>query len=191
MARPRPDELHPIFMFLAALYMHKARCAPKATAGGSSHLPHSHLSSVKLANEGISTSTSSWRYKRRGQNQSSLNPYPPQHRYRIPLQVNAGIHRLATEGTDRAVADIILRLFEEVLKQNPNNVIALIGKARVHYGRNQYAIALRLYQKALTARPDMNPDPRIGIGQCFWHLKMKSDAKAAWERALELVFPKI
>lgn len=37
------------------------------------------------------------------------------------------------------------------------------------------------------ARPDMQPDPRIGIGQCFWNLKMKSDARAAWERALELV----
>jgi len=83
--------------------------------------------------------------------------------------------------------DQVLRHFEEVLKQNPNNVIALVGKARVHYGRNQFAIALRLYQKALTARPDMQPDPRIGIGQCFWHLKMKSDARTAWERALELV----
>ena len=87
------------------------------------------------------------------------------------------------------MAEQILRLFEELLKRNPSNVIALIGKARVHYGRSQYAIALRLYQKALTARPDMRPDPRIGIGQCFWHLKMKTDARAAWERALELVSP--
>lgn len=98
-----------------------------------------------------------------------------------------GIQRLATAGRDKAVTDQILRLFEEVLKKNPNNVIALIGKARVHYGRNQFTIALRLYQKALMARPDMQPDPRIGIGQCFWNLKMKSDARAAWERALELV----
>jgi RNA polymerase-associated protein CTR9 len=100
-----------------------------------------------------------------------------------------GIQRLATAGTDKAVTDQILRLFEEVLKQNPNNVVALIGKARVHYGRNQFAIALRLYQKALIARSDMQPDPRIGIGQCFWHLKMKIDARTAWERALELVLP--
>ena len=85
------------------------------------------------------------------------------------------------------MTDQILRLFDEVLKQNANNVIALIGKARIHYGRKQYAIALRLFQKAMIARPDMQPDPRIGIGQCFWHLKMKPDARAAWERALELV----
>lgn len=99
----------------------------------------------------------------------------------------AGIQRLARDGLDKTATDQILRLFEEILKKNPNNVIALLGKARIHYGRNQYAIALRLYQKALVARPDMQPDPRIGIGQCFWHLKMKSDALAAWERALELV----
>jgi len=101
--------------------------------------------------------------------------------------LTTGIQRLATAGNDKTVTDQILRLFEEVLKTNPNNVIALIGKARVHYGRNQFSIALRLYQKALMARPDMQPDPRIGIGQCFWHLKMKSDALAAWERAAELV----
>ena len=101
--------------------------------------------------------------------------------------LTTGIQRLATAGHDKTVMDQILRLFEEVLKTSPDNVIALMGKARVHYGRNQYAIALRLYQKALMARPDMQPDPRIGIGQCFWHLKMKSDALAAWKRALELV----
>ena len=103
--------------------------------------------------------------------------------------LNTGIQRLATAGSDKASTDQILRTFEEVLKQKPNNIIALIGKARVHFTRNQFAIALRLYQKALTLRPDMRPDPRIGIGQCFWHLKMKDDAKLAWERALELVFP--
>jgi RNA polymerase-associated protein CTR9 len=94
---------------------------------------------------------------------------------------------LSNVGNDRKTEDQILKLFEVLLKRNPNNVIALVGKARMHYGRKQYAIALRLYQKAMTARPDMQPDPRIGIGQCFWHLKMKKDARAAWERALELV----
>jgi RNA polymerase-associated protein CTR9 len=102
--------------------------------------------------------------------------------------LNTGIQRLETAGTDKASADQILRTFEEVLRQKPNNVIALLGKARVHFSRSQFAIALRLYQKALTLRPDMQPDPRIGIGQCFWSLKMKEDAKRAWERALELVF---
>jgi hypothetical protein len=34
-ARPRSDELLPVFLFLAALYMHKSRDAPKASSGGS------------------------------------------------------------------------------------------------------------------------------------------------------------
>jgi RNA polymerase-associated protein CTR9 len=101
--------------------------------------------------------------------------------------LTVGIQRLATEASDKAVTDNVLRLFEEILKVKPNNVIALMGKARIHYSRNQFAIALRLYQKVLITRPDIQPDPRIGIGQCFWQLKMKADAKLAWERALQLV----
>jgi hypothetical protein len=34
-ARPQQDELHPIYMFLASLYIQKARDAPKAMQGGS------------------------------------------------------------------------------------------------------------------------------------------------------------
>ncbi|KAL3419460.1 tetratricopeptide [Phlyctema vagabunda] len=35
--------------------------------------------------------------------------------------------------------------------------------------------------------PDLvDPDPRIGIGSCFWQLGFKEDAKTAWERALEI-----
>lgn len=32
----------------------------------------------------------------------------------------------------------------------------------------------------------IDPDPRIGIGCCFWQLGFKDDAKAAWERSLEI-----
>ncbi|RSM10310.1 hypothetical protein CEP52_003657 [Fusarium oligoseptatum] len=35
--------------------------------------------------------------------------------------------------------------------------------------------------------PDLvDPDPRIGIGCCFWQLGFKDDAKMAWERCLEI-----
>jgi hypothetical protein len=33
-ARPAPEELVPVFLFLASLYMHKARAAPKPTSAG-------------------------------------------------------------------------------------------------------------------------------------------------------------
>ncbi|KAI5292076.1 hypothetical protein KEM52_006641 [Ascosphaera acerosa] len=32
----------------------------------------------------------------------------------------------------------------------------------------------------------LDPDPRIGIGCCLWHLDLKEQAKVAWERALSL-----
>ncbi len=35
--------------------------------------------------------------------------------------------------------------------------------------------------------PNCVPDPRIGIGLCFWQMNQKPKAKAAWERALEVV----
>jgi len=37
-ARPTPDELVPVFLFLAALYMHKSRDAPRASTAGQKHL---------------------------------------------------------------------------------------------------------------------------------------------------------
>jgi RNA polymerase-associated protein CTR9 len=167
-------------MFLASLYMQKARDAPKAAPGSMSP----RRNELKAASSRTQTKESLQQLA-----VGAINEAARINQTSILTLLTTGIQRLATAGNDKTVTDQILRLFEEVLKTNPNNVIALIGKARVHYGRNQFSIALRLYQKALMARPDMQPDPRIGIGQCFWHLKMKSDAFAAWERALELVLP--
>jgi RNA polymerase-associated protein CTR9 len=65
-------------------------------------------------------------------------------------------------------------------------MLATMGKARVLYGRRRYDKALECYQEVLLKRPDMDPDPRIGIGMCFWSLGHKQDARMAWERALEI-----
>jgi RNA polymerase-associated protein CTR9 len=83
--------------------------------------------------------------------------------------------------------DTASKIFEEVSRQSSNtNMIALLGKARVHFARKRYDKALENYQEVLLRRPDMDPDPRIGIGMCFWCLGHKDDAKAAWERALSI-----
>ena len=79
------------------------------------------------------------------------------------------------------------RVFEEVARQSSNtNMVALLGKARVHFAKKRYDKALENYQEVLLRRPDMDPDPRIGIGMCFWCLGHKDDAKVAWERALDI-----
>lgn len=39
----------------------------------------------------------------------------------------------------------------------------------------------------LKLSPNCVPDPRIGIGLCYWALDNKVKAKAAWQRSLEVV----
>ncbi|KAH8107706.1 hypothetical protein BXZ70DRAFT_1013744 [Cristinia sonorae] len=82
--------------------------------------------------------------------------------------------------------DDALRSFDGVLANKPTNVVALLGKARILYTRRQYAQSLRLFQEVLRLSPHCKPDPRIGIGLCFWALDHKAQAKAAWERSLEV-----
>ena len=100
-----------------------------------------------------------------------------------------------------------LRCFDAVLSTHPTNVIALLGKvcptrcshavknqeftlleqARVLYARRQYTQALKFFQDVLRYNPECKPDPRIGIGLCFWALDQRPRAKAAWQRGLEVV----
>ncbi|CAE6443591.1 unnamed protein product [Rhizoctonia solani] len=78
--------------------------------------------------------------------------------------------------------------FDIVLGKHSSNVIALMGKARILYARKQYREALKGFQECLTLNPNMLPDPRIGIGLCYWQLDHRERALAAWRRA-EQVHP--
>lgn len=80
-----------------------------------------------------------------------------------------------------------LSSYDSILTQSGNtNLFANLGKARFLYHKKNYRGALKLYQDVLRSRVNFVPDPRIGIGLCFWHLNQKTMALAAWERALEL-----
>ncbi|KAK9779430.1 putative Tetratricopeptide repeat protein 1 [Seiridium cardinale] len=81
-----------------------------------------------------------------------------------------------------------LKCFEDAIRvSHGKNVLALMGKARALFSLAKYAEACALYQDVLRKMPDMvDPDPRIGIGCCFWQLGFKDDAKQAWERSLEI-----
>lgn len=84
--------------------------------------------------------------------------------------------------------DNAYRIYDDVLKASKGkNMFAVLGKARVCLRRKKYKQALELYQEVLAKRPDMEPDPRIGIGLCLWHLDHRDHAKLAWERALAIV----
>jgi RNA polymerase-associated protein CTR9 len=80
------------------------------------------------------------------------------------------------------------KCFEDALRaSHGRNLMAKMGKARVNYSMGKYADALKGYQNVLESSPDLkDPDPRIGIGCCFWHLGFKDDAAGAWQRSLDL-----
>ncbi|KAF8306266.1 TPR-like protein [Clavulina sp. PMI_390] len=79
-----------------------------------------------------------------------------------------------------------LNAFEQVLNLRPNNVPAIIGKARILFVQKRSREALKLFQRALQLKPDAKPDPRTGIGLCLWNLGHKDRARSAWQRSVEV-----
>ena len=82
-----------------------------------------------------------------------------------------------------------LKCFDDASRVSAGrNMMALMGKARTLFSLGRYADALGCYQDVLAKMPDMqDPDPRIGIGCCFWQLSHQKEACEAWERALQIV----
>ncbi|KAK4123242.1 TPR-like protein, partial [Parathielavia appendiculata] len=81
-----------------------------------------------------------------------------------------------------------LKSFEEAIRVSQGrNMLAVMGTARALFSLGRYPESLAAYQDVLSKMPDLvDPDPRIGIGSCFWQLGFKDDAKIAWERCLEI-----
>lgn len=107
----------------------------------------------------------------------------------ITLDRSSSVTHLARGELSVLVGDFDRGLdsFKTVLSSSGNsNLFGHLGKARVLYNKKNYKAALKLYQLILKSRPYFQPDPRIGIGLCFWQLNDKDMAHAAWQRALEL-----
>lgn len=77
-------------------------------------------------------------------------------------------------------------LYDQVLKRDPSNCIALMGKAHIAMAKQNYQIALKLLQQVLMIKPTMRPDPRVAIGVCFWLLNDHKMAVKLWERLVKL-----
>ncbi|CCK72626.1 Ctr9p KNAG_0K02630 [Huiozyma naganishii CBS 8797] len=71
-------------------------------------------------------------------------------------------------------------------KQPKINCLFLLMRAKLLYQKKNYMASLKSFQELLVTNPVLKPDPRIGIGLCFWQLKDYQMAISAWERALEL-----
>lgn len=76
------------------------------------------------------------------------------------------------------------RLFDSLLRKHPDNCYALLGKAKIFFYRESYPGALKLFQKVLMLNPLLLPDPRIGIGMCYWFLDRKDLASRAWHNSV-------
>lgn len=97
------------------------------------------------------------------------------------LFLTRGIVQLASRSYEEA-----LRTFDGILVNQPNNIVALTGRARIYFQRRQFAQALKTFQRVLQLAPNSLPDPRIGIGLCLWSLGAREKARLAWARSLEL-----
>lgn len=71
-------------------------------------------------------------------------------------------------------------------KTSKQNAFFLFLRAKLLYQKKNYAASLRSFQELLVINPVIQPDPRIGIGLCFWQLKDYKIAIASWKRAHEL-----
>jgi RNA polymerase-associated protein CTR9 len=60
-------------------------------------------------------------------------------------------------------------------------------QGRILYAQRNFPEALKTFRRVLELNPRCIPDPRIGIGLCFWALGHKAKAKAAWQRSLDVV----
>ncbi|KAJ4304052.1 protein required for normal CLN1 and CLN2 G1 cyclin expression [Collariella sp. IMI 366227] len=172
-----------IITCLCWLYLYKSREAPRVPPEGALG------SDVKTKEYYLQLATQSLN------DASRINPaFPPLFLARgvlILLRASIQPPSKAPGGVDSHKAEQLrnaLKSFEEAIRVSQGkNMLAVMGKARVLFTLGRYPESLAAYQDVLTKMPDMtDPDPRIGIGCCFWQLGFKDDAKLAWERCLEI-----
>lgn len=78
------------------------------------------------------------------------------------------------------------RNLDVLLQRNPKNCYALMGKAKIFFYKQNYLAALKVLQKVLQLNPLLRPDPRIGIGLCYWFLDRKDLANHAWQNSIQV-----
>ncbi|KAG0327229.1 protein required for normal CLN1 and CLN2 G1 cyclin expression [Dissophora globulifera] len=90
------------------------------------------------------------------------------------------------EDTTWITKDEAYRHFKQVLIENNRSIPAILGVARILFIRENYGQALNYYRSVLKLQPDFTPNPRIGMGLCFYKLGMDDTAQQAFERCVEM-----
>jgi len=185
MQNNNPKEKLSIVSCLCWMYLWKSREAPRIPPEGSL------VAEAKTKEYYLQLATSTLNEA------SRINPaFPPLFLARgVLLLLRASLQtpsKSAASGpVDQEKSDLLraaLKSFEDAIRVSQGkNMLAVLGKARALFSLQKYPEALAAYQEVLQKTPDLvDPDPRIGIGCCFWQLGFKDDAKTAWERCLEI-----
>lgn len=103
----------------------------------------------------------------------------------IDLYYQRGHYDRALETSDLFVKSIHSEDRRKGIQSKPNSMFLLL-RAKLLYQKKNYMASLRAFQELLVINPVMYPDPRTGIGLCFWQLKDYKLAIAAWKRAIQL-----
>jgi RNA polymerase-associated protein CTR9 len=178
-----PREKLSIITCLCWMYLWKSREAPRVAPEGMT------ISEAKTKEHYLQLATQSLN------DASRINPaFPPLFLARgvlILLRASLQPPSKAPGSVDSHKAEQLrnaLKSFEEAIRVSQGkNMLAVMGKARALFSLGRFSESLAAYQEVLAKMPDLiDPDPRIGIGCCFWQLGYKDDAKIAWERCLEI-----
>ncbi|EDX08324.1 GD11743 [Drosophila simulans] len=76
-------------------------------------------------------------------------------------------------------------LFISVLRKQPKNILALIGRACLAYNRQDYIGALGYFKSVLLIQSKGMADVWVGIGHCFWKMGEREKARVSFKIALE------
>ena len=185
MQNNNPKEKLSIVSCLCWMYLWKSREAPRVAPEGAL------VSEAKTKEYYLQLATSTLNEALR------INPaFPPLYLARgVLLLLRASLQTPSKAGgagsVDADKAELLrtaLKSFDDALRVSQGkNMLAVMGRSRALFSLGKYPESLAGYQEVLQKMPDLvDPDPRIGIGCCFWQLGFKDDAKTAWERGLEI-----
>lgn len=73
----------------------------------------------------------------------------------------------------------------QLMRIQPHNLLGLMCQGRVFLQTMRPELALKAYQTVLRLKPDMRPDPRVGLGLAYWLMGDLNRARKAWSRALQ------
>ncbi|KAL2426484.1 Tetratricopeptide repeat protein 1 [Exophiala dermatitidis] len=181
LSRSGPKERLSLLTCVAWLNLLKSRQAPRV-------LPESQQSSeAKTKDHYLREATATINDALR------INPaYPPLYLTRGVLYLlRASLQSSTKTGAEAERAESLkqaLKCFDDALRASDGrNMMAAMGRARTLYLLKQFSPALQVYQEVLSKMPGLtDPDPRIGIGCCYWQLGFHERAKMAWERSVAL-----